>query len=206
MNLFAYCNNCPTMLKDSSGSRPILCGPDEEETDEQRKESYELMRIQTARTNRMKKDKPEIIGNAMSDQSFKSLLYYGGTADLNYTEDLGYGVKKTIKYVSYIPEPSVEDFYLEMLDNMSGFNTLGFISTGAGVTNYLLSKIGHGIPYLGGVLTACSIIFGINDLAEWADKEQFKQAMNQGQGVLIIEYSIGGSRVVGGTYTFYYSY
>ncbi|MBR6918276.1 MAG: RHS repeat-associated core domain-containing protein, partial [Clostridia bacterium] len=43
-NMFAYCNNNPVMLVDSYGTRPIISSDPNNETDEERKLSFEYMR------------------------------------------------------------------------------------------------------------------------------------------------------------------
>ena len=44
LNLFAYCNDNPVLLKDSTGLRPIIAADPNNETDEERAISFEYMR------------------------------------------------------------------------------------------------------------------------------------------------------------------
>ena len=93
-----------------------------------------------------------------------------------------------------------------MSKELTGPGIIDVASLGLGVISSL-EPVAKAVPYLGPALITFDTIRLYEDAMSKFDLEDYEEAMNQGQGVLIVTWAVeGDSRIYGGSYTKYYSW
>ena len=185
-NAFAYCNNNPTTLKDSGGTRPVDCVRLTEEM--HKKESIAATKKEVQRQNDIYHNRihTEVINKEITNTAH---------------------VKTIVTKVTYIPKGAAKDYYIELLEEYAEPNYPEVLS-GVVLSGFLLTKTavrvcGSALP----VLNIASWIWDLYTIIESASEynmlQQYKRAMNKGMGVMIIEEEIEGARCGNSTIIIY---
>ena len=194
-NMFAYCLNNPVLYIDLTGTRPGV-------------HYFPNGLVGYTDTGTGKISKPALLNDSViSDNDFRKLVKNGGKVTPNVTQDLGYNVTRTIKSVEYVPSNQTKDYYIDKLESTSGFSSWSSASVATSLTLTIIKKVAkYEVPYIGEIFLVGDCISLWDDFCERVDRERYKDAMDKGEGVLIIEWEMSGSRVVSTEFVEYHSW
>ena len=220
-NMFAYCENNPSCSKDSSGGRREEAMSPQEETQQQRIESCQSQKAETKRFLENKKEafngsyENENCGNSNNGAKTKSevekqFLINNGYSNNSFgvwEKKVGYESWKTVRSITYIPPNEMLAYYPEFTDDfvVIGLNDfLPFAEYGMGKA---VSWLGLGnIPGVNALVTISSICKAVNTLYNKGMVEDYKYYMNNGYGVVLIDWQYTSYYGVGPLETSMYPY
>ena len=192
-NMFAYCNNSPVECMDSEGTRPIASTTTGEESDFDRAYSMAYMRYKDASVEFLTQ-------RAIASVERKSPKHSSGVLAKDECTDLGYGVTRSVTAI-YVSEEDAQAFYTLWLEDSAKTTIIDDIALLGGIG---LSACSH--PIIGAALIAYDLIDWFNGKVNQLYLHKYKGAMSEGTGVLIVETTVSGPRVVANTFVEFYSW
>ena len=123
-----------------------------------------------------------------------------GIVAKNECTDLGYGVTRSVTAI-YVSEEDTQAFYTLWLEDSAKTNIIDDVAFWGGIG---LSACSH--PLIGAALLAYDAIDWFNGEVNELYLDKYKAAMNEGTGVLIVETTVSGPRVVANTFVEFYSW